>query len=350
MDQMTDDTVNTLPGVSYVMPVLNEATHVRAAVDSLLAQDYAGPFEVTIALGPSIDGTAELVAELAMLDSRVRVVENAVGSTPAGLNLAIRGSRYPIVIRVDAHSVLPRDYARIAVETILETGADNVGGLMDAQGTTPFEMAVARAYGSRVGLGGTKLHVGGEAGPAETVYLGVFRRESLLEVGLFDEEIKRGQDWELNRRLRQKGGTVWFTPRLTVTYRPRPNLYRLARQFFSTGIWRGELARRFPASNGVRYFAPPVMVVLVAIGTLLGIGGVVQAVAGATPWLLLGFVVPVLYLLGVLVSGVLWGRRDGFRSFLWFLVVLPCIHFCWGTGFVLGYLSLTRNITAHTGR
>ncbi|MGN6761037.1 MAG: glycosyltransferase family 2 protein [Leifsonia sp.] len=347
---MPDDTVNTLPGVSYVMPVLNEVTHVRAAVDSLLAQDYAGPHEVTIALGPSIDGTTELVSELAALNDRIRVVDNIVGSTPAGLNLAIRESQYPIVIRVDAHSVLPPDYARIAVETMLETGADNVGGLMDAQGTTDFERAVARAYGSRVGLGGTKLHVGGEAGPAETVYLGVFRRDRLLEVGLFDEEIKRGQDWELNRRLRTAGGTVWFTPRLKVTYRPRPNLYRLARQFFSTGIWRGELARRFPASNGLRYFAPPVMVLGVAIGTLLGVAGIVQALLGGAPWLLWGFAIPALYVALVLVSAVLWGRRDGFRPFLWFLVVLPCIHFSWGIGFILGFLSLTRNITAHTGR
>ncbi|SDH27621.1 Glycosyltransferase, catalytic subunit of cellulose synthase and poly-beta-1,6-N-acetylglucosamine synthase [Leifsonia sp. 98AMF] len=347
---MPDDIVNTLPGVSYVMPVLNEVTHVRAAVDSLLAQDYAGPFEVTIALGPSMDGTTQLVEELAAVDSRIRVVDNVVGSTPAGLNLAIRESQYPIVIRVDAHSVLPPDYARVAVETILETGADNVGGLMDAQGTTDFERAVARAYGSRVGLGGTKLHVGGEAGPAETVYLGVFRRDRLIEVGLFDEEIKRGQDWELNRRLRTTGGTVWFTPRLKVTYRPRPNLYRLARQFFSTGIWRGELARRFPASNGLRYFAPPVMVVGVAVGTVLGIVGIIQALLGAAPWLLWGFAIPALYVVIVVVSALLWGRRDGFRPFLWFLVVLPCIHFSWGIGFVLGYLSLTRNITAHTGR
>ena len=347
---MTDESADTLPGVSYVMPVLNEVTHVRAAVDSLLAQDYAGPFEVTIALGPSIDGTTELVEELAAVDPRIRVVDNVVGSTPAGLNLAIRESRYPVVVRVDAHSVLPPDYARIAVETILETGADNVGGLMDAQGTTDFERAVARAYGSRVGLGGTKLHVGGEAGPAETVYLGVFRRDRLLDVGLFDEEIKRGQDWELNRRIRTAGGTVWFTPRLKVTYRPRPNVYRLARQMFSTGIWRGELARRFPASNGLRYFAPPVMVIGVAVGTLLGLAGIVQAAVGATPWLLWGFAIPALYALIVIVSAVLWGRRDGFRPFLWFLVVLPCIHFSWGIGFILGYLSLTRNITAHTGR
>ena len=131
---------------------------------------------------------------------------------------------------------------------------------MKAIGRTPFEKAVAHAYTSREGLGGTPLHVGGKAGPAETVYLGVFRRDRLLEVGLFDEDIKRGQDWELNRRIRAAGGTVWFTPELVVDYRPRSSLRKLIRQFVATGIWRGELARRFTTANSLRYFVPPLAV------------------------------------------------------------------------------------------
>ncbi|WBM81414.1 glycosyltransferase family 2 protein [Cryobacterium breve] len=326
------------------MPVLNDVLHVRAAVTSLLGQDYTGPFDVTLALAPSIDGTEELVAELAELDPRIRVVPNEIGSTPAGLNAAIRASAYPVVIRVDAHSVLPRDYARVAVETLERTGADNVGGVMDAQGTVPFQRAVARAYGTRIGLGGTPLHVGGPEGAAETVYLGCFRRDSLLRAGLFDETIKRGQDWELNRRLREQGGTVWFTPKLRVVYRPRPSLSRLARQMLSTGMWRGELARRFPADNGIRYFAPPVMVLGVAAGVLLGLAGFV------VPWLLLGWIAPVGYLLVVVLATVVVTRPDGWRPGVWFLLVLPCIHFCWGFGFLLGYLKLTSNIAARTGR
>ncbi|TDW30950.1 glycosyltransferase family 2 protein [Cryobacterium psychrophilum] len=339
-----------LPGVSYVMPVLNEVTHVRAAVMSLLHQDYQGPFEVTLALGPSLDGTTELVEEMAAVDARIRIVPNDVGSTPAGLNAAIRASKYAVVIRVDAHSVLPPNYARIAVETLERTGADNVGGIMDAQGGTPFEKAVARAYGTRIGLGGTPHHVGGKQGKAETVYLGCFRTESILNVGLFDEDVKRGQDWDLNRRLREAGGTVWFTPELRVVYRPRPSVARLARQMLSTGLWRGELARRYPAANGIRYFIPPLMVIAVTLALLLGLGGVAQALSGATPWLLLGLIVPIGYALIVVAATVTVARPDGVRSASRFLVVLPCIHFCWGAGFVLGFLKLTSNITAHTGR
>lgn len=340
-----------LPGVSYVMPVLNEVTEVRAAVGSLLDQDYTGPFEVILALGPSIDGTNELVAEMSAADPRIRAIDNPVGSTPAGLNVAIRASVHPVVIRVDAHSVLPTDYTRIAVHTLIESGADNVGGIMRAEGRTPFERAVALAYGSRVGLGGTPHHVGGTAGPAETAYLGVFRRERLFDVGLFDEGIKRGQDWELNRRLRQTGGTVWFTPELVVTYRPRPSLKRLVRQFVATGLWRGELARRFPANNGLRYFVPPAMVAAMALGIVAGLVGVVGAVLG-TPlaWALLGFVVPVVYLLFVVLGSIAVARRSGLPTLLWLLVVLPCIHVGWGLGFIIGFLTRTSELTTHTGR
>ncbi|SEC53424.1 Glycosyltransferase, catalytic subunit of cellulose synthase and poly-beta-1,6-N-acetylglucosamine synthase [Paramicrobacterium humi] len=337
---------DALPGVSYVMPVLNDVTHVRAAVASLLNQDYPGPFDVSIAVGPSIDGTNELVDELSRADSRIHVLENPVGSTPSGLNIAITASAYPIVVRVDAHSVLPPDYTRIAVETIQRTGAGNVGGIMDAKGTTPFEDAVAAAYGSRVGLGGTPHHVGGKEGRADTVYLGVFRRDVLERVGMFDERIKRGQDWELNRRIRSSGSGVWFTPELRVVYRPRPSLSRLARQFFSTGMWRGELSRRFPSPNTLRYFAPPVMVLAVTVGLLLGLVGLVQLAIGTPAFALWGFAIPALYALIVIVAAFALRGDLSPRARCWLLVVLPCIHFCWGIGFIPGFLLLASNIAA----
>lgn len=336
---------DALPGVTYVMPVLNEVEHIEAAIDSLIVQDYEGPFEIVLALGPSDDGTDEVISVKVGEDPRIRVVPNELGSTPGGLNAAIRASTFPIIVRVDAHSVLPTYYTRVAVRTLLETGADNVGGIMKAEGTTPFQKAVAHAYGSPEGLGGTQHHVGGKAGPADTAYLGVFRRERLVDVGLFDEDIKRGQDWELNRRLRATGGTVWFTPELTVTYRPRSSLGKLIRQFVATGIWRGELSRRFGAANSFRYFVPPIAVAGILLATIVGIVGLVIGVHRLT----LAFVVPVSYAGFVLAASIV-AAREGLRTGLWYLVVLPCIHFGWGIGFLLGFLKLTRNMTKHTGR
>jgi len=341
-------TAGTLPGVSYVMPVLNEVDHIEAAIDSLTAQDYPGEFEIVLALGPSVDGTNDVIQQMALVDPRIRSIPNELGSTPGGLNAAIRASTHPIVVRVDAHSVLPTDYTSIAVETLQRTGAANVGGIMKAEGFSAFEKAVAHAYGAPEGLGGTPHHVGGKEGPAETAYLGVFQRSKLVEVGLFDENIKRGQDWELNRRLRGAGGVVWFTPDLQVVYRPRSNLRTLSRQFVATGIWRGELARRFGTANSLRYFVPPLAVVGIIVGLVLGAVGLAN-LGNWAGWLALGFIVPAVYALFVMLAS-LRAARSGLRSGLWYLVVLPCIHFGWGIGFILGFLKLTRNITVHTGR
>ena len=73
-----------------------------------------------------------------------------------------------VVVRIDAHAMVPRDYVRTGVVTLEETGADNVGGVMAAEGTTDFERTVARAMTSRFGVGGASFHVGGEPGEADT--------------------------------------------------------------------------------------------------------------------------------------------------------------------------------------
>lgn len=144
------------PGVSVVMPVLNEERHLPKAVEHVLLQRYPGPVELIMAVGPSDDRTEQVAAELVAAHDQVRWIENPTGRTPAGLNLAIAASRYDFVVRVDAHGELAPGYLETAVRTLMETGAANVGGLMDAQGTTPFEKAVAAAYNSPLGLGETR--------------------------------------------------------------------------------------------------------------------------------------------------------------------------------------------------
>ena len=202
---------------------------------------------------------------------------NPSGRTPSGLNAAIHASRYEVVVRVDGHALLPGNYVSTAVETLARTGADNVGGIMNAEGETPFEQAVARAMTTPMGVGAAPFHVGGGEGEAETVYLGCFRKTALQRVGGYDETFLRAQDWEMNHRIRETGGLVWFNPALVVTYRPRPDASSLAEQYFHYGRWRREVMRRHPETasrtSALRYFAPPVAVVGVVAGAAAGLVG-----------------------------------------------------------------------------
>lgn len=334
------------PAVSVVMPVRDEERHLAESVAGVLAQQYPGELEVVVAVAPSRDRTDEIAAQLAATDPRIRIVANPAGRTPAGLNAAIAAARHDVIVRVDGHGVLCEGYIRTAVEALEKSGAANVGGLMLAEGVTPFEQAVARAYMSPFGLGGAKFHQGGTAGPADTVYLGVFRRDVFERLGGYDEHFVRAQDWELNYRIRAAGETIWFVPELTVSYRPRPNLRALARQFFKTGQWRREVVRRYPDTASVRYLAAPVVTVAVLAGA---VGAIVAGAAGAS-WWFVPAVVPVGYLLGVTVVGLMIGRSLRARARAWLPAVLATMHLSWGTGFILGSREADRAASSSTAQ
>ncbi|WP_405376199.1 MULTISPECIES: glycosyltransferase family 2 protein [unclassified Microbacterium] len=316
------------------MPVLNERAYLERAVETVLAQEIDGPTELILALGPSRDGTTELATHLASEDPRITIVHNPEADIPIGLNRAIRAARHDVIVRVDAHSELTAGYARRALETLRRVGAANVGGVMHADGRTPFQAAVAHAYNSRLGLGGGAYHSGGEEGPAESAYLGVMRKEILEEVGLFDESIRRGEDWELNLRLRAAGHLVWFDPALSVTYWPRDSWTRLVRQFTATGTWRGELVRRFGRRNSVRFFAPPALVAATASSII--VAGL-QATGVLTGRRASIFHLPIaLYVALVAAAGTRAGGPARQRA--WYLAVVPSMHLAWGAGFLRGIL------------
>ena len=341
---------DTLPGVSYVMPVLNESLYIENAILTVLGQDYAGDKELILALGPSNDGTTEIVERLAATDPRILTVHNPETDIPVGLNLAIAASSHRIIVRVDAHSELEPGYTTRAIETLDRTGAANVGGIMRARGKTPFQTAAARGYNSKFGLGGARYHGGTDEGPAESAYLGVFRRDVLEAVGGFDETLRRGEDWELNLRIRAAGHTVWFDPELAVTYWPRENWNKLARQFAATGTWRGELVRRYGGRNPWRFFVPPLLVINVALALVVG---VLQVTGVLNGWLGLVasaiYLGPAAYVLLVFWLAFVADRGSNWRDRWFFTLVLPTMHLCWGTGFIIGLVRGARD-TVDTSR
>jgi cellulose synthase/poly-beta-1,6-N-acetylglucosamine synthase-like glycosyltransferase len=320
----------TWPPVAVIMPVLNEELHLAEAVAAITSQDYPGDLQIALALGPSTDGTDEVARRLQVEDPRILLVANPTGKTPAGLNAALAATSHPIVVRVDGHAMLPRDYISTAVEVLQRTGADNVGGVMAAEGTTVFEQAVAAAMRSPLGVGAASFHTGGQEGPALTVYLGAFRREALERVGGYDEAYVRAQDWEMNHRIRESGGQIWFTPAMQVTYRPRPTVKALAKQYLQYGRWRREIMRQHPETVSVRYLAPPVTFAIIGAG-LVGAG--VTALTGRRhAWL--GVLPGAGYLAGVVAGGLAIGASQPTPVQMRLPLVLATMHMSWGVGFL----------------
>jgi glycosyltransferase involved in cell wall biosynthesis len=324
--------------VSVIMPVRNEERHLAESVDSVLRQGYAGRLEIVLAVGPSKDRTEEIAAHIAAADPRITVVANPSGHIPAALNAAIKASRHDVIVRLDGHALLPPGYIETAVRALADTGAANVGGIMAAEGVSPFQRAVAWAMTSPAGVGSAKYHTGGEPGPAASVYLGAFRRSAIEGVGGYDEQYLRAEDWEMNHRIKQAGGLIWFQPGLKVSYRPRATIGALASQYFGYGRWRRVVSRMHAGTINLRYLAPPAVVGAIGVGTLTGLAGLAALAAGAVgwwPWLLVsGLGAPLLYLLGMFGVSAIAARTLRGRALASLPVVLATMHISWGIGFL----------------
>jgi glycosyltransferase involved in cell wall biosynthesis len=306
--------VQDWPSLAVIIPAAHAAGAIGAALESIEAQDYPNLESVIVAAYDQ--DTAQVAA-----GHGARVVANPAGSTPVGLNIALQSTEAEVIARVDAHSVLPPGYLTRAVETLLSTGADSVGGMQIPAGTTFWQKAIGAAMASRFGAGDARYRIGGEAGPADTVYLGVFRRKTLIRHGGYDERFDRNQDYELNHRIRAAGGVVWFDPALLVEYRPRDNLGKLARQYLDYGRWKRAFSRTHPGSLRWRQLAPPSLVVLLALAIVVGF------------WWPPAWLIPAAYVAVTILIGVLRLPGLGVPA-LGIPPALATMHISWGLGFL----------------
>ena len=317
------------PAVSVIIPVLNEERFLYQAVSAILNQNYESEFEVILALGPSRDNTNDVAKDLAK-DSRVKLINNPSGKTASALNEAIKTSKFDIIVRLDGHAIVDKNYLENAVSTLLETQADNVGGLMQAEGISNFEKSVAAAMTSKFGVGNAPFHVGGTAGEVDTVYLGTFRKSTLERVGYFDESFVRAQDWELNYRIRKTGGKIWFNPKLVVSYRPRPNIKALAKQYFEYGQWRKQVTKKYPETISLRYLAPPITVLGLVTGLIL----ILLNIFTKNNFFNIGWLAIFSYLAVLILGFISIKGKISLKSRLLLFLVLPTMHLSWGVGFL----------------
>ncbi|GGF26487.1 glycosyltransferase [Subtercola lobariae] len=346
---MTDPTPasSALPPLTAIIVTRNDRETVRAAIDSLLAQNYPSDLDIILALAPNTDGTGDLIAEIVAANPRIAVIDVSSSSLVVGLNEAIAAARTALIIRVDARAVFPPDYAAKAVRAMGRTGAAELIGVTTPVGATPFERAAARGIEHPLGLARDPLaqHAGEAQTQASTAH--VIRRRTFIEAGLYDEEIRHGQGWQLSERLRDAGHTVWFSPELQYDYRPPSKTVQLTRSLFAEGLWRGEFARAFPDEKVLRFLLPSIVVIASILGFILGAIGFFGVIAGAlgvasvvSLILFALLVLPAAYVLGVVVLAIAAMVRSTVRTGLWFALVLPFIHFSWGFGFIAGFVNL----------
>ena len=325
--------------ISILIPCLQERGFIRPCLESVLDFDVptnAELLEILVMDGGSTDGTRDIVQQMARDESRIRLIDNPGRIQSTGLNIGLDLAAGKYIIRLDAHSVYPRDYLALLIETSLRTGCDNVGGLfITQQRGTGYESAVIQALTThKFGVGDAGYRTGAKEGPADTVPYGCFRKELFDRIGRFDERLVRAQDYELNRRIIAAGGCVWRNPAVRVNYYQQPTM----RSFI-----RKQAILEAPYNAYLWYLAPHAFALRHATTGVFALGviaGLVVSPFSQTVRAVFGAVMAVYFAIAVVAAiQQAIGYREP-RHILVLPIAFFLYHFLHGLGLLYGLANL----------
>ncbi|HWQ05398.1 MAG TPA: glycosyltransferase family 2 protein [Longilinea sp.] len=321
-----------MPQVSVIVPCYNEQETIPLLLQALFGQTYPQKdMEVLIADGQSTDRTREVIAQYQTKhpDFDVRLIDNVKRNIPAGLNAALAAATGKIIIRLDAHSVPAPDYVERCVNCLEKKLGDNVGGIWEIQpGAATFSArAIAAAAAHPLGVGDAVYRYADQPGEVDTVPFGCFFREYLLNTGGYDESLLTNEDYELNTRIRLRGGKIYLDPAIHSVYFARPTYAKLAKQYFRYGFWKLRMLKRYTASLRWRQALPPIF-----SGSLLIllIGGLFSSLAR-----ILLLIELAIYILTLVVGSISVSRKKhDLRFIIGIPLAIAVMHLSWGIGFL----------------
>jgi glycosyltransferase involved in cell wall biosynthesis len=326
---MNDSTLLDTPFVSVVIPMLNEEKYITQCLDSVVQQDYPkDKYEVIVVDGESVDASTTLVNAMCRNYPVIRLIKNLEKTIPRALNLGLKESQGEIFARMDAHSLAPPDYISKCVRYLLETGADNVGGVLKVEAEGYWGKSIALGTSCPFGVGNSRFRYSQEEDFTQPGFPGAFWRETLLALGGYDESFVINEDDELNFQLMKAGRKAFRTPQIAVTYFCRNSLKRLWTQYFHYGFWKVKVIKKHGKPASVRHLIPAAFVT-----SLLATG------------LASFFFQPALYLLALILGAysaasltvaVKIAVKNGVCYLFSLPVVFATLHLSYGTGFLLG--------------
>ena len=320
------------PFVSVVVPCLNEARFIAACLDSILATDHPRDrMEVLVVDGMSSDGTRAILAEYVARDARVCLLDNPKQITPAALNVGIRAARGDIIVRMDAHVVYPPEYIPRSIATLAETQAANVGGVVVTRPATSTAVgrAIALALSHPFGVGNSRFRIGSRQRRwVDSVAFGCFRSDIFQRVGLFDEELPRNQDDELNFRITKQGGRILLEPSIVSYYYVRESVGQLARMWYQYGYFKPLVAKKVGRVMNVRQLVPAAFLLWLTTTAIL------------SPWVAVAQLALAVstgaYVALAVAFGLGAARKHGLACGLVLPVTFAAIHLSYGFGFLRG--------------
>jgi cellulose synthase/poly-beta-1,6-N-acetylglucosamine synthase-like glycosyltransferase len=318
--------------VSIIIPCRNEEKYIGKCLDSVIAQDYPkDKLEILVIDGVSEDRTREIVRRYTQQYSFIGLLNNPEKIVPTALNMGVKNAQGDIIIRMDAHSVYKKNYIQMCVNYLDTCNVDNVGGVcVTLTGSnTLIAKATALALSHPFGVGNAHFRIGAkEPKYVDTVPFGCYRKDIFDRIGLFDEDLVRGQDAEFNARLIKNGGKILLVPDIVSYYYARDSLSKLWKMYSQYGRSKPLMVKKIGHIFTLRQLVPAIF-----IGSLI-VSLVISIVFHPSLWFF-SFVLGC-YIIANLISSLRISLKNDLKCFFVLPVIFSILHLSYGIGYLKG--------------
>lgn len=323
--------------ISLCMIAYNEQDALDGLFKDIALQDYPhDQIEVVFVDSMSTDRTHQKMEEFKNTDfgfEKVTIVQCAKKNQAFSWNCALMTARGDIIIRVDAHARIPRNFVSRNVYNI-NLGEDVVGGGRPniTSNVSSWKLTLLAAEDSLFGSSVASYR----RPPTQKEYLdslfhAAYRREVIQTVGGFNEDLGRTEDNEFHYRIRQAGFRLCCCPDIISYQHSRNNLKDMIRQKYSNGKWIGLTLSECPGCLSYFHFAPFALVVMLVFLSILAMLG--------QPLLL--YILLILYGMFDIVNTVgCFTMKNVQPQFILLPIIFPVLHISYGIGTIVGLIEI----------
>lgn len=324
------------PMITVIIVARNEENYIEGLLKSLYNQTLdKDNYEIIFVDGMSEDNTVNIVNRfIHSYPNRMKLLKNNKKTLPPGWNMGIKAAKGNYILRIDGHTLITEDFLEQYINLIQkQPNVDCVGGIIESKGLG-FQGEINEfIYSHPFGVGNSKFRTTKKVweGFVDTVPYGAYKRSVFEKVGYFNEKLRRNEDIEFHKRMKNLGMEFYMSTSIKSTYYVRSTLKGLIQKSLGDGTWTMIADQSVPGSLRARHKAP-------LYAFLLGLLILILAI----------FFVPMRWILAIVglayLGAAAWAsktviRQSGFVSYLYTIGTFFCLHFFRGLGCFKAYFT-----------
>ena len=326
--------------VSFIIIAYNSGDKIKALFKDIKEQTYNHKnIEIILVDSNSTDETKQFMIDFKNGSNDfkyVKVLDNPKKVLPSGWNIAIKESTGDVILRVDAHSSIPKDFIEKNIKFI-NLGEKIVGGhrISIIDENNKWQKVLLSAEKSIFGSGIAKYRREKNEKYVKTLAHAAYSKEVFDKVGYYNENLFRTEDNEIHYRMRKAGYKFYFNSDIVSYHYARNSFFKMCKQKFLNGYWIGLTMSVSPRCFSFYHFVPFIFVISLLFSILL------LAFNIRIPFL----IILILYFIINIIISFIEIIKNKFNIHMFLLpIILFILHISYGVGTLMGLLNIPKFI------